>query len=143
MGHPSFVGWNDADNSTRSNTMVIKDIETTAVGIYYIFIILFALLQYLYHLGNRYVLFFSFLICSALLFVTSSECFNKMISIFYILCLGDLEKVYLCENMLNSFLVDCIFRNLLMVFCKYTFSVMLCHMTLLYSVIFLCELNFH
>lgn len=32
--------------------MVIKYIETTAVGIYYIFIILFALLQYLYHLDN-------------------------------------------------------------------------------------------
>lgn len=96
--------------------MVIKYIETTAVGIYYIFIILFALLQYLYNLDNRYVLLFSFLINSALLFVTSSECFNKIISIFYILCFGDLEKVCLCENMLKSFLVDCIFRNLLMVF---------------------------
>lgn len=45
--------------------MVIKYIETTAVGIYYIFIILFALLQYLYHLDNRYVLLFSDQLCTS------------------------------------------------------------------------------
>lgn len=35
------------------NTMVIKYAETTAVGIYYIFIILFSLFSYCYHLGNN------------------------------------------------------------------------------------------
>lgn len=48
--------------------MVIKYIETTAVGIYYIFIILFALLQYLYHLNNRYnqVFLFSDQLCTSI-----------------------------------------------------------------------------
>lgn len=135
MGRPSFVGQNDADNSTRSNTMVIKYIETTAVGIYYIFIILFALLQYLYHLDNGYVLIFFFLINSALLFVTSSECLNKVTSVFSILCLEDLEKVFLCENMLSYFLVKYIFKNLLTYenihFLLY--SATQCHFTLLFS----------
>lgn len=70
MGHPSFVGWNDADNSTRWNTMVIKYIETTAVGIYYIFIILFALLQYLYDLSNTRSFFLSW---SAMHFFVTSD----------------------------------------------------------------------